>query len=455
MNRKPHGLFKRIFLSAFLSSPSTRADIKTKRFFLRNLLLHSRPTSIPESTLRFSFTWGLGGMATVLVLLQVVTGILLKFVYEPIPAQAYTSILVLQQEVLFGKLIRNLHHWSANILVLVVFLHFLRVFFTGAFHPPRQFNWVIGLGLFLLILGAGFTGYLLPWDQLAYWAVTISTGMLEYVPAAGPWLQDLLKVRPELGPESLRIFYTFHTAVIPVLLVGFMAFHFWRVRKAGGLVIPRARENGSIIGDERVPTVPNLIVRELAVGLALIAFVLMLAVFFDAPLANPANPGLSPNPAKAPWYFGGVQALLLHFHPTFAVLVIPSLILTALLLLPYGRYGSDTSGIWFASPIGLKTAGIAAVLSLTVTPLFIILDEHVLDFAGWLPGLPHVLSTGLMPFLLGIGVVLGFYLLLKRFFSVPGSEAVQAVFVLLCGCLIILTIVNIWFRGPGMALTIP
>jgi len=455
MNLKSHGLVKRIFLSAFLNSPSTQANNKPKRFFLRNLLLHFRPTSIPESTLRFSLTWGLGGMATVLILLQVVTGILLKFVYEPIPTQAYTSILVLQQDVLFGKLIRNLHHWSASILVLVVFLHFLRVFFTGAFHAPRQFNWLIGLGLLLLILGANFTGYLLPWDQLAYWAITISTGMLEYVPAAGPWLQDLLKVRPELGPDSLKIFYTFHTAVIPLILGGLMAFHFWRVRKAGGLVIPRSRENDSDVGDERVPTVPNLIVRELVVGSVLIALVLMLAVFFDAPLANPANPGLSPNPAKAPWYFGGVQALFLHFHPTFAVLVIPALILAALLFLPYCTYDKDPSGIWFASPIGLKTAGIAALLSLTVTPLFVILDEHVLDFAGWLPGFPPVISTGVIPFLLGLGVVIAFYLLLKRFFSVPSNEAVQAVFILLCGCLIILTIVNIWFRGPGMALTIP
>lgn len=394
-------------------------------------------------------------MATVLVLLQIVTGILLKFVYEPIPAQAYTSILILQQDVLFGKLIRNLHHWSASILVLVVFLHFLRVFFTGAFHAPRQFNWVIGLGLFLLVLGANFTGYLLPWDQLAYWAVTISTGMLEYIPAVGPWFQDLFKVKPEIGPDSLKTFYTFHTAVIPLLLVGLMAFHFWRVRKAGGLVIPCSRENDSVVGDERVPTVPNLIVRELVLGLVLIAFVLMLAVFFDAPLGNAANPGLSPNPAKAPWYFGGVQALLLHFHPTFAVLVIPVLVLTALVFLPYGTYEKDTSGIWFASSTGLKTAGISAVLSLTATPFFIILDEHVLDFAGWLPGFPPVLSTGVIPFLLGLGVIIAFYLLLKRLFFVPSNEAMQALFVLLCGCLIILTIVNVWFRGPGMALTFP
>ena len=110
------------------------------------------------------------------------TGVLLKFVYEPTPVEAYASIQTLLSGVPFGRMVRNMHHWGAHLLVVIVFLHMMRVFFTGAFHPPRQFNWIVGLALFCTVLAANLTGYLLPWDQLAYWAVTVSTGMLKYIP---------------------------------------------------------------------------------------------------------------------------------------------------------------------------------------------------------------------------------------------------------------------------------
>ena len=192
---------------------------------MKNLILHFRPARVPEKTLRFSLTWGLGGMAVILVLLQIGTGVLLKFIYEPSPLTAYTSVQSLIFEVPFGRLIRNLHHWCAHFLVLIVFLHMLRVFFTGAFHAPRQFNWVLGLCLLGTVLTANFTGYLLPWDQLAYWAVTVSTGMLEYVPVIGLTLRKMILGGSEIGPASLRIFFAIHTAVVPILLLLLMAFH--------------------------------------------------------------------------------------------------------------------------------------------------------------------------------------------------------------------------------------
>ncbi|MBW1774704.1 MAG: cytochrome b N-terminal domain-containing protein, partial [Deltaproteobacteria bacterium] len=116
-----------------------------------------------------------------------------------------------------------------------------RVFFTGAFHAPRQMTWVLGLGPFILVLASNFTGYLLPWDQLAYWATTISIGMLEYIPGIGHWLENTIRGGPEMGPATLRIFFAIHTAVLPFVIVMLMAFHFWRIRKAGGLVIPTRR----------------------------------------------------------------------------------------------------------------------------------------------------------------------------------------------------------------------
>ena len=187
------GFFHQIFRSIFPDPLIPKSDQERRRYLLKNLILHFRPATVPEKTLKFTLTWGLGGMAAVLIFLQLGTGLLLKFVYVPTPLDAYTSILALNNEVIFGQLIRNIHHWSANFLVPIVLLHMLRVFFTGAFHPPRQFSWIIGLGLFGLVLTANFTGYLLPYDQLAYWAVTVSTGMLEYIPAIGHRLQEIIQ----------------------------------------------------------------------------------------------------------------------------------------------------------------------------------------------------------------------------------------------------------------------
>ena len=301
-------------------------DQPQRRFnLLGTLVLHFRPRRVPERCLRYTLTWGLGGMAAVLVTLQLFTGILLKFAYGPVPTQAYESLVRLQEGFLFGQWVRNIHFWSANLLVVVVGLHGLRVFFTGGFHPPRRLNWVVGLGLFILVLASNLTGYLLPWDQLAYWATTICVGMLEYIPLAGSRLQQLVLGGPQIGPATLRNFFALHTAVVPILIVMLMAFHFWRVRKAGGLVIPRSPAEAPDDQPTMVPTQPDLLLREAAVALATVAGVLALSLLLDAPMGQPANPGLSPNPTKAPWYFAGIQELLMHFHPSFALLIAAAL----------------------------------------------------------------------------------------------------------------------------------
>jgi quinol-cytochrome oxidoreductase complex cytochrome b subunit len=408
---------------------------------------------VPEKTLRFTLTWGLGGMAAVLVLLQIGTGMLLKFVYEPSPVAAYSSIQALQNDAMFGQLIRNVHHWSANLLILIAFLHMLRVFFTGAFRPPRQFTWIIGLGLFGLVIAANFTGYLLPYDQLAYWAVTVSTGMLEYIPGLGILLQAIIRGGSEIGPASLRIFFAIHTAIIPAGLIVLMAFHFWRIRKTGGLVIPRAAGEEIEDNPTRVPTLPNLLLREMVVSLVLIAVVISVSVFFNAPLGKPANPGLSPNPTKAPWYFAGFQEILLHLHPIVTVFTIPLILLTLLLLLPYLNYDCDTQGIWFASRTGRQMAIIAAITALIVIPLLIIIDDFIIEPSNWFSGLPSEISNGLLPVVILIAAIVGFYLIMKWRFSSSNNDAVQAMIVLLVVAFVVLTVTGIWFRGQGMALT--
>ena len=455
MSQDHPNFFRRIRLSIIPNPILPRTEQEKKRFLLNNLILHFRPRTVPEKTLKFTLSWGLGGMAAVLVMLLLGSGLLLKFAYQPFPDKAYESVLILQTEVPFGPFIRNIHHWSANLLVVVVFLHFLRVFFTGAFLQPRQFNWVIGLCLFFVVLLANFTGYLLPWDQLSYWAVTICTGMLEYIPGVGTWLQRMIRGGAEIGPSSLRIFFAVHTAILPIILFVLMAFHFWRVRRAGGLVIPRS------VGDEasppldRVSTMPNLILRELVVALVLVASIFLFSVFFDAPLGDRANPGLSPNPTKAPWYFMGFQEILLHFHPLIAVFLIPLLIVCALVSVPYMRYPAGTAGVWLVSRKGRRLALVAAVTALIVTPVGILVDEYLLNFGAWMPGVPPVISTGLVP----LGIVLsgwwGFYRLMKRWYAPDTHESIQMVFVFFLTAFIILTITGIAFRGPGMGLSWP
>ncbi len=448
-------MLQRIWHSIFPGTDNKPVEFQGYRRLFNSLVLHFRPRTVPERTLKLSLTWGLGGMAVVLVALLFTTGFMMKLVYQPVPDRAYNSILYLQDAILFGQLIRNLHHWSGNALLLVVFLHMLRVFFTGAFHAPRQFNWVIGLLMFLLVLGSNFSGYLLPWDQLAYWAITICTGMLAYVPGIGTGLQQVVRGGVDIGPATLSNFYAIHTAVIPACLLILMPFHFWRVRKSGGLVVPRSpRENPEDRGPS-VAAIPNLIVRELAVAAVLIAVLMLLSVAFNAPLAAKANPGLSPNPTKAPWYFAGIQELLLHFHPLFAVMVIPIIILVTLLLLPYLRFDADSAGVWFCSERGRQMALVAALVALIVTPLGILANEYLVDFAAWLPSLPAVISNGLLPAVLTLATIIGFYGLIKKKFQAANNEAIQAVFILLLVAFVILTLTCIWFRGSGMALVFP
>ena len=441
-------IIDRIRVSIFPGLDKPLGERHGARKYFRSLLLHFRPRVIPERTLRFTLTWGLGGMATVLVFLLFGTGLLLKFVYEPFPDRAYDSILNLQQNIPFGQLIRNIHHFSGKFLLVIVFLHFLRVFFTGAFTRPRQFNWIIGLMLFGTIILSSYTGYLMPWDQLAFWAITVSSSMLEYIPGIGNWLQKLLIGGKELGPQTLANFYAIHTGILPTLLLLIMPFHFWRIRKANGLVIPRRPEEEINTREDKVETIPNLISREVTVALALLAAVLLVAMLLDAPLAGKANPGLSPNPTKAPWYFMGFQELLMHFHPLFSVFIIPLLLILGLLSIPYINYQADTGGIWFCSARGRKMAVVCLVTAITVTIIGVLIDEFMIGAAN----AGANLISSLVPFVIVLAGCSGLYALIKKRFGATNNEAVQVLFVFLVTSFVVLTVIGIWFRGEGMKL---
>jgi quinol-cytochrome oxidoreductase complex cytochrome b subunit len=449
---KPEGWVRRVVRSVFPHSPIPRTASERLGYPRRLLLLHFRPATVPADTLRLSLSWGLGGAAAWLILLQMGSGALLTFVYVPTPLGAFHSVELLGSEVPFGRLVRNLHHWCANLLVPVVFLHMLRVFYTGAHRSPRQFNWVVGLALFTTVLMANFTGYLLPWDQLAYWAVTVSTGMLTYIPFVGPEVRQYVQGGPEIGAETLRLFFALHSGAVPAALMVLMAFHFWRVRKAGGLVAIGA---GRGVSRPKLPVVPHLLVREAAMAAVVSAVVLLMSVFFDAPLAGAANPGLSPNPTKAPWYFAGFQELLLHIHPTAAVCIIPSLLVGFALAIPYIAGEARIQPSWFISATGRRTALLSAIAGAAGMIATVVLGTRIDNVVAAAAGLPPVVSRGLLPVAGALAAVAGWVWWLKSRYHTDRGETLQAVFTALAAALVVLTIVGAVFRGENMGLRWP
>ena len=196
-----------------------------------NFWLHLYPVKVRRRELTFRFSWYLGVMSTVLLVSLIVSGIYLMFFYLPSPSSAYGDIQRLQTDIAFGQFIRNVHRWSAHLMVLTVAAHMARVFYRGAYKPPREFNWTIGVVLLLLTLLLSFTGYLLPWDQLAFWAVTVGTSMADFVPFIGGEVRTILIGGDQVGSETLLRFYVLHVAVLPTLIVLVFFIHIWRWRK--------------------------------------------------------------------------------------------------------------------------------------------------------------------------------------------------------------------------------
>jgi len=425
------------------------------RMVVDNLVLHLHPTKIPTRTLRLTYTWGLGGLSSMLLVLLILTGVFLEMNYTPSPQQAYLDILALRTNAWFGDLLRNLHHWSANLLVVTVFLHLLRVFFSGAHRPPRETNWIVGVLMLLLVLGANFTGYLLPWDQLAYWAITVGTGILSYIPLFGSWVSRLLLGGPEVGAATLLNFYSLHISFIPISIVLLMSLHFWRVRKDGGLTIPKGVDETQPARMERVTTIPHLVRRELVFALFWLALLLVWSMLVPAPLEGIANPDASPNPAKAPWYFMGIQELLLHFHPVIGAVVIPGLALVALALLPFYDISPEKVGTYFRSRRGRYLSLLAVGLGLLLVPAWIVLDEFVLNWTVWLSGWPALISNGLVPLAVLLLGLIGLDDLVRRSLAADIEERILFLFVFILVALVVLTVVGIFLRGPGMSMYWP
>jgi len=226
-------VWKSIFRQGYPTSEENRTKVIVNSWFL-----HIHPVKVKAHTLKIKYTWGMGVITMVLFLLLVGTGAWLMFFYVPSVERAYTDIQNLETGVTFGMLMRNLHRWAAHLMVITVFLHMCRVFYTGGYKHPREFNWIIGVILWVLTLLLSFTGYLLPWDQLAYWAITVSTNIIGEAPLIGELLRLILLGANEPGPEALIRFYTLHIAILPLVMTALLGIHFWRIRKDGGLSSP-------------------------------------------------------------------------------------------------------------------------------------------------------------------------------------------------------------------------
>jgi quinol-cytochrome oxidoreductase complex cytochrome b subunit len=225
-------IWRSFFRHGWPDNPLDRSLVMTS-----NIFLHLHPVKVKRKSLKWSYSFGLGIISWILFGVLVFTGVLLMFYYVPSVERAYPTMKEIQLSIPLGQFTRNMHRWAAHAMVLVAILHMARVFYTGAYKPPREFNWVIGVVLLMLTLGASFTGYLLPWDQLSFWAITVGTNIAGYAPEMGTETREILLGGAEVSQNTLIRFYTLHVAVLPLLIFLLASVHIWRVRKDGGLAI--------------------------------------------------------------------------------------------------------------------------------------------------------------------------------------------------------------------------
>lgn len=240
-NRLSELLFNNRFWKSIFRHGYPDNDLNRSEAVTSNLFLHIQSVKVHLNSLRPGYTLGLGLIAFYLFIILTATGIILMFYYIPSIERAYNDMKDLEFAVSFGIILRNLHRWCAHGMVAFVFLHMCRVFYTGAYKSPREFNWALGVILFIITLFLSLTGYLLPWDQLAFWAITIVANLIGTSPPAeilGANLRRLVLGGTIVGQNALIRFYVMHVVVLPLLAAVLVGVHFWRIRKDGGLSKP-------------------------------------------------------------------------------------------------------------------------------------------------------------------------------------------------------------------------
>jgi len=495
----------RIFLGNLRESPrrlreaifrggAPKTDRTRSSFIFGNVFLHLHAVRTHRWSLRWSTTMGLGIAAASAFLLTLVTGVLLMIYYKPYPDAAYLSVKDIHYVIPTGRFIRNIHRWAGNVMVVTVLLHMARTFYTAAYRPPREFNWLVGLGLAAVTLGLSFTGYLLPWDQLAYWAITIGANIAqsprEVTDALGitGWfdpggLQRLLLLGSDVvGEEALIRFYLLHVMLLPLALAALAAVHFWRIRKDGGLARPadalerlgpppegtypvfteepaktyhlaaivRGRSPAVGRGPEgTVPSMPHLLHAELGIFMLTMAICLGLALIADAPLKEIADPNVPENPAKAPWYFLGLQELV-SFSAFLGGMGIPLIVLIGLGLIPFLDREEEGTGEWFGGSGGRRVVIQAAIVGLAGA---IGIEAAAISFGWlreWFPAIPQLVITAVNPGTILTLLYAGYSIWLMRRHGSTRAAALGLFTCFLCG-FVVLTIIGTYFRGPNWA----
>jgi quinol-cytochrome oxidoreductase complex cytochrome b subunit len=306
---------------------------------LMDALLH---VDIP----RAARTYYLGGITLFFFIVQAITGILLSLYYQPSPDRAYDSILFIMNEVNFGWLIRSIHSWGANLMILFCLLHLLRIFFQGVYKLPREITWVVGALLLGVTLGFGFTGYLLPWDQRAFWATTVGSEIAGAVPLIGDQLLVFLRSGPEVTARTLSRFFGVHVLVLPASLLVLLAVHLAFVHQQGLAdptldVEPSGEPEGESVAapgprKERklLPFFPNYVLDEVIAWYVMLAILIVLASLFAAGLEEPADPLRTPEHTKPEWYFLFLYQGL-KIVPRIVGVLAPLVGAVVLLLLPF------------------------------------------------------------------------------------------------------------------------
>lgn len=487
MRNVPRLFYETVFRSGKPVSDRTRSS-----FVFGNVFLHLHTTRTHRWSLRWVTTYGLGIAALSSFVLTLITGVLLMFYYKPYPQVAYDSIKDIHFVVPTGRFIRNIHRWAANVMVVVVILHMVRVFYTAAYRKMREFNWVIGMGLLAVTLGLSFTGYLLPWDQLAYWAITIGANIAQsprevtdalnitqYIDIGG--LQKLILLGSDsVGEEALIRFFLLHVMILPLALILLMAVHFWRIRKDGGLAKPADADarvstdnepvypvfteepkktyslaaivpgRTPVVGngpEKTLPSMPHLFFAEAGVFMLAIFLCALLAMFADAPLKELANPAVPENPAKAPWYFLGLQELVSH-SAFMGGIGIPAIVLLGLGLIPYLDRETEGTGEWFGGPGGRALVLRSAIFGLVTVIGLEMFAIHYGWIRQWFPHVPQLVITFVNP-----GTLLTLAYALFSVWSVRKYDSTRAGALALFTCFlagfVVLTIIGYHFRGPN------
>ena len=384
-----------------------------------NFALHWFPAKVSKAAMSWSYSFWLGTTSAALFLLLILSGLPLLFLYVPSVERAYQSVKDIEFVITFGSWIRAVHRIAAHLMVVAVFLHLARVFMTGAYKngvgrgQRREWNWTIGVVMLLLTLFLSFTGYLLPWDQLAFWAVTVGTNIASSIPWIGASVRELLIGGRAIEQATLIRFYVLHIILLPGVLGALFVYHMWRVRKDGGLAradrdtildtprpsAPVASKTYTLLGVARgqspvirastlsapastVNAVPDLVRRTAIAVLATIAAVSIMAVFIASPLEEPANPLVTPNPAKAPWYFLWLQEIVtdttIHLGPVtingafIGGVVLPGILIALLTAWPWlDRTGIASAGIWLPKERRVQNLVFVAITLLILAFTFI------------------------------------------------------------------------------------